>query len=192
MNRVRCFLAAELPKVVLDDLALLRKRLELSGIEARWVSRETLHLTIKFFSEIEPDCFQKLIRTAEAPLAVPEINLGIQGLGVFPDPARPRILWTGLKGDVATLAKAAAEIETRFEALGFPRETRPFKPHLTIARAKARKTKRGIIKGFDCSLEKEAEYQGPMFTINEFVLFESILRPQGPQHTKRATMRLVQ
>jgi len=193
MKQIRCFLAAELPEPVLDDLASLRARLEKSGVVARWAAREALHLTIKFFGETDEFLFQELIDAFASPLGIEcSANLGVRGLGAFPDLKRPRVLWAGLEGDVSILAKTAMQVEQRSEALGLPRETRPFKPHLTLARAKGGRSGGGVIKGLGGAMKKEADYEGPKFEINELILFESILQPQGPQHIKRASVKLGQ
>jgi len=96
------------------------------------------------------------------------------------------VVWAGLEGDVGALARAALTVEARAEALGIPREARPFRPHLTLGRAKDP----GGIRNAERAIESEGEYRGPAFVVNELVFYESRLRPEGPEYLPKLTIAL--
>jgi len=184
---VRCFVAAELPAETRDDLGRLQERLRRLDLACRWVAPEAMHLTLKFFGHLPAETFESLREALAAPLGIGgPLRIEAVGVGAFPNVRRARVLWTGLGGDVAGLARAALTVEARGEALGIPREVRPFRPHLTLARTRDP----GGIRGAGGALETEGGYRGPAFTVGRLVLYESRLRPQGPEYLHRLTIAL--
>lgn len=188
MSDVRCFVAANLPPEVRADLGLLQGRLRSLGLVCRWVAPGTMHLTLKFFGHLPVETLAELQDVLTPPL---ELDDGIQlepaRIGAFPSGRRARVIWAGLDGDVGLLARAALTVEARAEkACGIPRETRPFHPHLTLGRAK----NPGGIRNVERIIEREGAYRGPAFTVNELVLYESRLRPEGAEYLPRLTISL--
>jgi 2'-5' RNA ligase len=137
-DTVRCFLALKIPA----DTALRRVLKELSamGRALKTVEPADLHVTLKFFAEVEPNLIPKITAiAAEAASRQVRSQLTLTGLGVFPHAERPSVVWAGLEGAGAeTVIATAKEIESPLEKLGFVPEGRPFTPHLTLARVKAR------------------------------------------------------
>ncbi|HEV8066705.1 MAG TPA: RNA 2',3'-cyclic phosphodiesterase [Planctomycetaceae bacterium] len=137
-DTVRCFLALKIPA----DTALRRVLKELSamGRALKTVEPADLHVTLKFFAEVEPNLIPKITAiAAEAASRQVRSQLILTGLGVFPHAERPSVVWVGLEGAGAeTMIAIAKEIESPLETLGFVPEDRPFTPHLTLARVKAR------------------------------------------------------
>jgi 2'-5' RNA ligase len=137
-DTIRCFLAVK----VTPETALRRVLKVLAGMgrALKVVETENLHITLKFIAAA-PTITIPEISAVAAKAAGRQIpaELTLTGLGVFPHAQRPSVIWTGLAGPgVQTLTALAAELETSLEPLGFPREDRPFTPHLTLARVKAR------------------------------------------------------
>jgi 2'-5' RNA ligase len=187
VSRIRCFVAADLPDAVRDDLLSLQRRLGGRGLEARWAGRHALHLTLKFLGEIEPERFQRVVEALSEPLGIGgPLSLRPAGLGAFPSGARARVIWVGLAGDTAALARGALALEGRLQPLGIAREDRPFRAHLTLGRARAPSG----IPGAAEVLEAYQDYEGPPFRVAGFVLYESRLSPSGPTHTPRLTIPL--
>jgi RNA 2',3'-cyclic 3'-phosphodiesterase len=184
VNKVRCFVAVTLPPEVKEDLVRVQRQLRGRGAELRWVSPAALHLTVKFLGELRPEVFEEAIRVLAPPLEEAAARLVPEGLGAFPSPSRARVLWVGLSGDVARIARAASGVDRRLAPLGVQREERPFAPHVTLAR------NRGT-SGFPDlrpALEAERGYVGPPFWVTELVLFESRLSPEGPTYTPRGVL----
>lgn len=187
MSGVRCFVAADLPADLRDELGRLQKRLAACGLAVRWVSTEAMHLTVRFLGELAPRAFEDVAAALTAPLEVGgPCRLEPGKLGAFPTPRRARVLWVDIGGEVATLARAALLLEARLEPLGIPRELRPFRPHLTLGRARGPS---GIL-GAERALEAEGAFAGPAFTVDRLILYESRLRPGGPSYVPRGTIPL--
>jgi 2'-5' RNA ligase len=179
--------AARVPDEVREDLRRLQVRLKTRGVEARWVATDSIHVTLKFLGELDPGPFGEVLDALSAPLeARGLLQLEVRSLGAFPSVNRARVVWVGLSGDVAPLARLALEIDARVELLGMPRERRPFQPHLTLGRTKGPPGIPGLAK----ALETEGDYRGPSFEVGELILYESRLRPQGPLYLPRLSMPL--
>jgi 2'-5' RNA ligase len=103
----------------------------------RWVRPAGIHVTLKFYGSVKADLVPAIEAGLErAAQSAQPIQLTVQGLGVFPRPAKPQVIWVGLQGDLAPLRQLAAAVEAEATALGFPAETRPFTPHLTLGRVR--------------------------------------------------------
>ena len=98
-------------------------------------------------------------------------------MGAFGDRRRPRVVWLGLTDPGGRLAAAAAACESVFEAQGFARENRPWKPHLTLARPKADS------KNLQAALAARCDLNLGAIEIRSVVLFQSVLRASGAEYT---------
>ena len=136
MEQIRSFIAIELPDELKLELAELQARLKTAdpgGV--KWADPQGIHLTLKFLGNIAADRTGDIIRAMnEAARGIPPFQLTIGGLGVFPNPRRAQVAWVGLSGQVDKLARFQAQLEASLARLGFTPETRPFSPHLTLAR----------------------------------------------------------
>jgi 2'-5' RNA ligase len=139
---VRLFAAVEVPDGVRDwlDHALSPLR-ERAPTALRWTDPASWHVTLAFYGEVPPtalDPLEQRLRRAVARRPVPLLGLG--GLGSFGSPRASRVLWVGIDGDVATLRSVAASAQAagRRVGVGPPAAdaSRPFRPHLTLARAR--------------------------------------------------------
>lgn len=105
---------------------------------SKWVRAENIHLSLKFLGEVEeargPELQAALQRAAGTGSKPRPLALQISGFGVFPDYHRPRVLWAGVTAD-PDLELLQHGVEQAFAPLGFPMEARPFRPHVTLARA---------------------------------------------------------
>ena len=149
-----------------------------------WVRPDAMHLTLKFLGDIHArhveDIAQAMARAAES---VPKFTLATAATGVFPNPARARVLWVGLNDSGNSCARLQAELEKNLEPLGFKAESRPFKPHLTLARFKTPSRVPQEIVDIEC--------ESVTFDVTELILFQSRLRPQGAIYTKLKTASLL-
>ena len=106
-----------------------------SGV--RWVDPEGIHLTLKFLGDIDPALVKDVLQAMEqaASGSLP-FHLHLNGLGVFPNQKRPRVLWAGLGGDLDALGALQEKLEAAMSGLNFPWERRAFSPHLTLGRVR--------------------------------------------------------
>lgn len=178
-NSVRSFLALELPDDVKSFVATLTKGLKSVMNDARWVSLDGMHLTLKFLGDVPSATIPEVVSALEKPLAIgAPIQLSLKGLGCFPNMRRPRVIWIGVMDTQSVLLRLVEEIEKALLPLGFPKESRLFKAHLTLARLKPGTTNP---KGMELIVGQQ-ELGGPTFFVDNAVLFESILKPQGAQY----------
>jgi 2'-5' RNA ligase len=100
----------------------------------RWVPPPNLHLTLRFLGPVRREAVEAIERKLAAELAaLRPFELEARGLGGFPSLAEPRVLWIGVREEPALVALQQA-IEGWLAELGFPREERPYRPHITIGR----------------------------------------------------------
>lgn len=102
----------------------------------RWAVGDHLHLTVRFLGATAPGRVAD-VAAAAAAAAAPQAPFEVRlvGAGGFPSDARPRVVWLGLASGVPELAALAARLGDELAARGWPAEDRPFRPHLTLARA---------------------------------------------------------
>lgn len=181
---MRAFLAIEPPETLRQAVADLQNRLKytLSGVIS-WARPEGIHLTLKFFgyiAETDIDRITDAVEPVAARFAPLDLHAG--KIGLFPDTRRPRVVWLGLEGDVSALRDLKKEVDQELLRYGFPREDRPFRAHLTLARIKSA---RGL-SGLDRVMRKSETYKAGRFRAEGLVLFRSDLTPRGHVYTKLA------
>ena len=105
--------------------------------DVAWVAPDNFHLTLKFLGPVDAERLATLTETlASAAAACPSFPLEIRGLGAFPSPARPRVLWAGIEAGAAPAAMLATRLDEALATLGFAREARAFSPHVTLGRVR--------------------------------------------------------
>jgi 2'-5' RNA ligase len=135
----RIFIAIELPVDVVRGLdgtiSLLRERVATPNI--KWVAAGNIHVTLKFLGDVPGARIDEIERRLE-PIcaATPPMRLSVAGLGAFPSARAPRVVWAGLQGDIELLSSLARSVDAALVTLGYPAESRPFTPHLTLARVR--------------------------------------------------------
>lgn len=175
---MRAFLAVELPVEVRAGLDALAATLRRSLAGWRWAGPSSRHLTIRFLGEVE-EAFVGVAAPAwrSALAALPAVRFELRDLGVFPSPRAPRVLWIGVRetpsaGGFEAIFRA---VESVAAAHGLRPETRPFHPHVTLARAAREARPEGP--------ERHAPPVFGTLVAREVVLFRSELRPGGARHT---------
>jgi len=136
MEKVRSFIAIELPSRFKLELSKLQARLKADNQpRIKWVAPDGMHLTLKFLGSVAQDSIEAITRAmAEATQGISPFNLDVQQLGAFPNLKRVQVVWIGFGGEIDKLGQLHQLLETSLAHLGFAPELRPFKPHLTLAR----------------------------------------------------------
>lgn len=178
---MRCFVALPLPPSAVK--ALLPALRELEGApDVRPVAADRLHITLKFLGAVPDQRLPALCAVLKAvtPGRAPECRLG--ALGAFPSPRAARVVWAGVEDEGACgewLARADPEFE---RVLGAPLETRPFRPHITLARAASRRGTAEIQR----RLPQIPPPRKVTWIAEEAVLFSSALGPGGARYSDLA------
>ena len=136
MEQIRSFIAIELPNRLRLELGQLEAQLKSSKQPwVKWVNPDSIHLTLKFLGNIASDRTGEITRAMEeAAQGIPPFHLEVKDLGVFPNLKRVQVAWVGISGEVDKLGEFQQRLESNLACLGFAPESRPFTPHLTLAR----------------------------------------------------------
>ncbi len=182
---MRLFAAVPIAEPARTEIAKLLARLREPGWPLRLVHDHGLHLTMKFFGEVPAGRLEVIEEAVRA--AVPgtgALSLQLTGIGAFPTFRRPRIVWVGLDAPPA-LELLQDRLERRAEAIGFPPEGAPFRPHVTLARVReGERLPAGALESL------AGQYEPVGFLASELVLYESVLGRGGPRYEPRLTLEL--
>lgn len=179
---MRLFFALPAPPEVQAAASRVIERLRGAG-EVKWVDPPLLHLTLKFLGEVPEERLEEITKAAvETANTAANFVLECGGIGAFPHPRRPRVVWLGIGGAGAEkLGRLAESLDRRLAKVGFAREEREFRPHLTLGRVKGPKGLPDLAK----RLEREAkgEPERVSWPVSELILVQSQLRRTGPIYT---------
>jgi len=144
---IRTFIAIELPVEIKEAMAEVQAELRKSDADVGWVRPEGVHLTLKFLGDVEEKKVAELGDALREGLKgeTPFI-LQAKGIGTFPTPRAPRVVWLGVEGEVTRLSALAKTVEEICANLKFPKEDRPFKAHLTLGRVKSPRGRGALVK----------------------------------------------
>lgn len=179
MTALRVFCAVELPDDVRARLQehTARLRKEFPDAAASWSRVENIHLTLKFFGNVELDRIPKIsaaaTRTTEQ-FSKFEIEIG--NTGVFPRASRAQVLWIGVSDPSGQLSALQKQFEAECATAGFEKEDRAYHPHLTIGRL--RKPERRL-----ADTHLQITFDPVAVAIHELTLFRSELSSKGSRYT---------
>jgi 2'-5' RNA ligase len=176
---MRLFSALDLPADVVANLQQLLDKLR-PAASIHWSPPENLHITTKFIGEWPEERFGELQTALSQLESRAEIRVHIRKVGFFPNPHSPRVFWCGI--EAPGLEQLAAATDQATAALGIASETRPFSPHLTLARIKERVDLQPLRE----TIAALPSLDFGQFTVNRFFLYRSKLRPTGSVYTKLA------
>lgn len=173
---MRLFIGIALSPACREAIASAVSPLRIRRIRVSWTPEPNLHLTLKFLGETPPERVEEIARLLErAGEAIPPFDLVVEGAGVFPSLRAPRVLWAGVREPLELVGKLQENMENALSGAGFPREERPFHPHITVGRVKG-----GLPPGWG---EEYARFlSGRRFGavgVSSFQLYESRLSPAG-------------
>jgi 2'-5' RNA ligase len=185
MSLLRAFIAVELPpeihKAIESKTAPIRAALNASLI--RWVPSANIHLTLKFLGDVSPANLEMLSQMLTVEVAKHQVfEMEFEGLGAFPNPRRPRVIWIGIQAP-AGLEALQHRIEAAAATMGYPPDKRPFSPHLTIGRVKQKVNAAGMQKIRSALEENQVGSLGTTL-VTAMHLFKSDLKPTGAVYTR--------
>ena len=191
MSVIRAFIAIDLTPEIIQHLeqvsVQLKKRLE--GVPVRWVPVDNIHLTLKFLGDVSlanVEMLKKILQTEVDAHHAFEISVG--GLGAFPSPRRPRVVWVGVEAPTE-LTVVQNGVENAMARLGYAREERPFSPHLTLGRVSRNAVGRDERLIGESIEAIKLGFLG-VARVNEVHLYKSDLHPNGAVYTRLFTASL--
>jgi len=180
-DKIRAFIAIDLPDHVLHGIGSVQSGLKRRDLNIKWVRKESVHLTLKFLGDVPAERIEAIgAALKEAVKGAGPFVLEGKGMGVFPDFRRPRVVWAGVSGQLDAVQRLYERIEQALEGIGFPKEKRPFRAHLTIGRIKGRINKPAL----RAAIEEGEGFATDPFDVARVILYQSTLRPQGAVYTK--------
>ncbi|MFO0847043.1 MAG: RNA 2',3'-cyclic phosphodiesterase [Gemmataceae bacterium] len=181
MPRIRTFLAVEIDDGIRRSAAALQAALAQSGAAVKWVDPASMHVTLQFLGEVDDRDLPALCRAvAKVTKGLPPFALRAAGVGAFPTPRRPKVVWAGITDGATELQHLFAALEPPLIDLGlYRREERGYTPHLTLGRTKSEADGAALA----AVLPKHLAWQGGHTAVEEVVIFSSELRRDGPEYT---------
>jgi 2'-5' RNA ligase len=182
-ERKRTFIAvrfsAEVERGLVGVVEQLERRLR-NKLKVKWVGNHQLHLTLQFLGDVDIGLFPKLAGGLKGAFRdMSPFEVVVTGVGAFPTQVKPRVIWAGFKTGADNLKTLQSLVLGVTEPLGFPREERPFSPHVTLGRVKEGGRPAPITDELASMLQAEVG----RCQIDMVVLMTSDLRPEGPVYS---------
>lgn len=177
---IRAFIAITLPVELQQALEEVRVRYQQLPVAWRWIPPEYRHLTVRFLGDVPTESIVSVTQAMQQAVAgQPPFTLVGRTLGCFPHPARPRVLWMGLDDTEGALYDLLQRLELALREREFPREARPLRPHVTLARI--RQVPRG--DHFKTLLHTYHDQHFGELPVTALHLFQSQLHREGAVYT---------
>ena len=180
-QKVRCFVAINIPDEVHDQISNYIEKLKKYSEEIRWIKAANIHLTLKFLGEIDSSRVAQ-VKHCLNPISnkFSSFDLNISGLGCFPGKNRPRVFWLGMEqGKENPLFGVHQWIENQLEQIGFEKEKRRFSPHLTLGRVRAGQPV-DFTKIF--TFIEQSPFTPIDFQVRDVYFLQSFLKPTGAEY----------
>jgi RNA 2',3'-cyclic 3'-phosphodiesterase len=172
---MRAFLAFEVADEVTERLLATEEELKKTGVDLSPVGRENIHFTVKFLGDI-PDSATEEIDQRIKRLKLRAIELDVRGVGAFPNPGRPRVVWAGVADeDEAEIRGLSESVIGALEGIG-KSEDHEFHAHITLARV--RSPHNGQVLASFIQMNRALDFGRTR--IDSLKLKSSALTPRGP------------
>ena len=173
---IRCFIAIEIPETIQNQLARIQGALRNQIQKASWVKPGNIHLTLKFLGDVDHASLESIGKAVGlVAIRYRSFSLRFGGIGAFPNLARPRVIWVGVKVGRERICNLAEDINLALSGCGFSFDTKKFNPHLTITRLKGRIDLRPYVVQY----HQYNRLDSAEMMVDTISLIQSQLRPQG-------------
>lgn len=185
MSQVRAFLAIDLDDDLKPKINKLIKEFKKSNANIKYVELTNLHLTLKFFGDIDTNGLELLENTiADVVSEFKPFNIKIKGSGAFPNNNHIKVIWVGIEND-EIIKDLHDKLDSALNRLGFDKD-RKFSTHLTIGRMKSAKNK-SEVKNI---IENHEDFEIGEMEVTNIKLKKSTLKPSGPVYDDLKTFEL--
>jgi 2'-5' RNA ligase len=175
----RLFVALDLPPDVVDQVQSICHGL----LGARWVDPDNLHLTLRFLGDVSGPQ-RNDIEAVLAEIDAPAFDFSLAGIGHWQSAGTPKTIWLGVDADPG-LTALYRRINREMRRLGLPLDGKAFRPHVTLARARALNPH--DLAGY---LAAHSLFRSAPITATDFYLYQSRLHPDGPVYSRQARFSL--
>jgi 2'-5' RNA ligase len=176
---IRSFLSFDIEdQTILKRLTKAQAMLANTGANLRLVNPQNIHLTVRFLGDINPSMVD-VIHEEMKQISFTPFTVELEGLGTFPKPNYPRVIWVGIRKGVKEVKKVFEQLEPRLRGLGFKPDTKGFTPHLTIARVRTGRNKVRLTE----RVRELEDYKVGIVKAKCLRLKKSDLTPRGPIYT---------
>lgn len=181
MGKTRTFLGIDTGPVIRQSVIELQRQLSRVCPEISWTNSESLHLTLLFLGDLSDRELVSVCRSvAEIAQDEPRFTIRAHGIGAFPTPRRPKIVWAGVSDGEPALRLIHQRLESRLmDTIGYTPEERGYTPHLTLGRVKPHADTTTLAT----ELGQRSDWDGGAVLVRELCVYRSELRRQGPEYT---------
>jgi RNA 2',3'-cyclic 3'-phosphodiesterase len=181
MARTRTFLGVKIGDSTRRAAEELQDELAQSGAQVKWVDAGNLHLTLLFLGELDDRDLMTVFKVAKKVAAkAGPFGVEVAGLGAFPTPRRPKVVWAGITDGAEELRELHAALEAPLiEAGAYRKEERAYTPHLTLGRPNGEADGQLLA----AELPKYADWKGGTFLVDELIVYGSEMQRHGPEYT---------
>ena len=188
MTSIRAFVAVPLPGDLVATLIRLQDRLR-PDLKASWTRSEAMHLTLHFLGDVSPATVEEISAALQTTCSsMTAFAVPARGLGVFPGPRRPRVLWAGID-DADRLVELQRCLANPLRGCGVECEERPYRPHLTLARFRKPLRRQGL--SFLSSILRDEQRDFTSVPVEEVRLYRSELSSDGARYSVLSSARLL-
>ena len=174
---LRVFIAVDIEDpLVVSRIERIKESLVAIGTPMKPVEPHNLHITLRFIGEMPPSRVEEIKRGVMAKLNFRRFQIKLQGLGAFPNPGSPRVIWIGVSEGAEELGRLRKIIDSELRSLGIAPDRHEFKPHLTLARVKGRRR----IEALSKMIIEYSDYEFGSLIVDSIRLKRSTLTRQGP------------
>ena len=183
---MRVFIAIPVSQDIKAKLIGIQQEFQRLSGEATWVREAGFHLTLKFFGDIDRRQIEPIVSCmGDTSSGYRSFSVAVSGVGVFPHPSRPRVLWVDIQDDGKQLIQLQQTLERSLKGRGFRTEDRHFAPHLTLARLRCIPRLGDFIT---CVTEHQTDTLGSL-AVSHLELIESELNPTGARYSTIKAVR---
>ena len=172
MNEKRYFIAVPLPDEAKRALFQFCDRRKMSFPFRRWVYEEDYHITLKYLGACAPTTLEQVKERLKVAVSGRDsFPISVAGWGYFGRSESPRILWAGVGGDLTALHSLQGKVESLMSEIGFEKENRPYRPHVTLAKH----FEEGQFSGTTMDAHWKQEFRNMSWGVSSIVLYRTDL-----------------
>jgi len=177
LERLRVFIAVDIEDpLLLSRLERMKEALVATGVPMKPVETHNLHITLRFIGEVDRGSVEEIKDRVLSAIVARPFEVELRGLGAFPGPYRPRVVWVGVSRGAEQLTRIHDEIERGLRGLGFRPDRERFVPHITLARVKGSRNLSALTR----VINEYSDYGFGTMRVGSVRLKKSTLTRRGP------------